>query len=87
MKTLILILWVVFLLVNVVAVIEDPNDPFQTALEEFLARPDFAYQSEVWTLDDSTWDVRPCAHLVYFVGPLALEDRTDCALPWAVTTR
>jgi hypothetical protein len=49
--------------------------------------PDFAIQSEVWTLDAHTWDVRPCAHLVYFAGLLALEDRTDCGLPWAITTR
>lgn len=49
--------------------------------------PDFAVQSEVWTLDAGVWDVRPCAHLFYFAGPVALEDRTDCGLPWAVTTR
>jgi hypothetical protein len=49
--------------------------------------PDFAIQSEVWTLDAGVWDVRPCAHLVYFAGPVALEDRTDCGLPWAITTR
>ena len=51
------------------------------------ARPDFAIQSEVWTLDAGTWDVRPCAHLIYFAGPVALEDRTDCGLPWAVVAR
>jgi hypothetical protein len=49
--------------------------------------PDFAVQSEVWTLDADIWDVRPCAHLVYFAGPAAVEDRTDCGLPWAITTR
>jgi hypothetical protein len=49
--------------------------------------PDFAIQSEVWELVNDTWDVRPCAHLVYFAGPLALEDRTDCGLPWAVGAR
>jgi hypothetical protein len=49
--------------------------------------PDFAIQSEVWTLDAGVWDVRPCAHLVYFAGPVALEDRTDCGLPWAVVAR
>lgn len=49
--------------------------------------PDFAVQSEVWELDAGVWDVRPCAHLVYFAGPLALEDRSDCGLPWAVTHR
>ena len=54
---------------------------------EATLTPDFAIQSEVWTLDAHTWDVRPCAHLVYFAGPVALEDRTDCGLPWAVVTR
>lgn len=51
--------------------------------------PDFAIQSEVWTLDADTWmwDVRPCAHIIYFAGPVALEDRTDCGLPWAVVSR
>ena len=49
--------------------------------------PDFAIQSEVWELEADTWDVRPCAHLVYFAGPVAIEDRTDCGLPWAVVTR
>lgn len=49
--------------------------------------PDFAVQSEVWTLDAGTWDVRPCAHIVYFAGPVAVEDRTDCGLPPVVTTR
>jgi len=49
--------------------------------------PDFAHQSEAWDLQDGTWDVRPCAIVVYFVGPVAVEDRTDCGLPWAVTTR
>ena len=52
-----------------------------------ILTPDFAYQSEAWTLTDSTWDVRPCAHVIYFAGPVALEDRTDCGLPWAITTR
>jgi hypothetical protein len=87
MKTLILILWVLFLIVNAVAIHCDPNDPFQTALEEFLAHPDFAVQGEAWTLTAGVWDVRPCAVLVYFAGPVALEDRTDCGLPWAVTAR
>lgn len=49
--------------------------------------PDFAVQSEVWTLDAGTWDVRPCAVVVYFAGPVALEDRSDCGLPWAVVAR
>jgi hypothetical protein len=49
--------------------------------------PDFAVQSEVWTLAAGTWDVRPCAHLIYFAGPIAVEDRTNCSLPWAVITR
>jgi hypothetical protein len=49
--------------------------------------PDFAIQSEGWTLDAGVWDVRVCAHLIYFAGPLALEDRTDCGLPWAVVAR
>ena len=49
--------------------------------------PDFAIPSEVWTLDADVWDVRPCAHLVYFAGPVALEDRSDCGLPWAIATR
>ena len=51
------------------------------------ATPDFAIQSEVWTLDAGVWDVRPCAVVVYFAGPLTLEDRADCGLPWAIATR
>lgn len=51
--------------------------------------PDFALMSETWELDTQTWkwEVRVCAIPVYFVGPLALEDRTDCGLPWAVVAR
>lgn len=49
--------------------------------------PDFAIQSEVWDLQDGLWDVHVCAILVYFAGPVALEDRTDCGLPWAVVAR
>lgn len=49
--------------------------------------PDFAIQSEAWTLHDGVWDVRVCAIVVYFAGPVAVEDRADCGLPWAVTTR
>ena len=49
--------------------------------------PDFAIQSEAWDLQDGVWDVRVCAIVVYFAGPVALEDRADCGLPWAVTTR
>ena len=49
--------------------------------------PDFAIQSEVWDLQDGVWDVRVCAIVVYFAGPVALEDRADCGLPIAVTTR
>jgi len=48
--------------------------------------PDFALMSEAWDLQDGVWDVRPCAIPVYFAGPVAVEDRTDCGLPWAVTT-
>ena len=88
MKTLFVLLLAFAVLVSAVGIVEDPHDPFQTALEEFLARPDFAIQSEVWEYTGrGTWDVRPCAHLIYFAGPVALEDRTDCGLPWAVTTR
>lgn len=49
--------------------------------------PDFALMSEAWDLQDGLWDVRPCAHIVYFAGPVAVEDRTDCGLPPVVTTR
>ena len=49
--------------------------------------PDFAIQSEVWELVNGTWDVRPCAHVIYFAGPVALEDRSDCGLPWADVAR
>jgi hypothetical protein len=51
------------------------------------ATPDFAIQSEVWELDGNTWDVRVCAHIVYFVGPWAVEDREDCNLPWVLSIR
>ncbi len=56
-------------------------------LDAAAMTPDFAIQSEGWTLDAGVWDVRVCAHLIYFAGPLALEDRTDCGLPWAVVAR
>lgn len=51
-----------------------------------LTTPDFAIQSEAWDLQDGVWDVRVCAIVVYFAGPVVLEDRADCGLPWAVTT-
>ena len=49
--------------------------------------PDFAIPSEVWETDGRWWDVRVCAIPVYFAGPVAIEDRTDCGLPWAVVAR
>ena len=52
-----------------------------------LTTPDFAIQSEAWDLQDGLWDVRVCAIVVYFAGPLAIEDRTDCGLPWAIEAR
>jgi hypothetical protein len=49
--------------------------------------PDFALMSEAWDLQAGVWDVRVCAILVYFAGPVAVEDRTDCGLSWAVVAR
>lgn len=79
MKALFLILLVLFVALNIVGIVDDPHDPFQAAWEEFLAHPDFAYQAEL--------DGDFCAVPVYFVGPLAIEDRSDCNRPWVVTTR
>ncbi len=87
MKTLSVLLLAVIVIVSAAGIVDDPHDPFQTAWEKFLAHPDFAVQSEVWTLDAGVWDVRVCAIVIYFAGPLALEDRADCGLPWAVTGR
>ena len=49
--------------------------------------PDFAIQSEAWDLQDGLWEVRVCAIVVYFAGPVAIEDRTDCGLSWAIEAR
>jgi len=57
------------------------------ALLQALLAPDFAVQSEVWELRADKWEVRVCAHIVYFVGPLAVENGTDCNQSWTVGVR
>jgi hypothetical protein len=52
------------------------------ALLQALLTPDFAVQSETWELQADKWEVRVCAHIVYFVGPLAVEDGNDCGQGW-----
>ena len=79
MKALFLILLVLFVVVNIVGITIDPHDPLQTAWENWQAHPDFTYQAEP--------DGDFCAVLVHFVGPAALEDRSDCNRPWVVTFR
>jgi hypothetical protein len=76
MKTLIILLPLIVLVVGMVALYVPP-----------CFAPDFAIQSEAWDFVDDTWDVRVCSIVVYFAGPLAIEDRSDCGLPWAVVTR
>lgn len=57
------------------------------ALLSELFSPDFAVQGETWELSNGVWDVRVCAHIVYFVGPLAVEDGTDCNQGWTLGIR
>ena len=52
-----------------------------------LLTPDYAVPSEVWELQGSAWEVRVCAIPVYFVGPLAVENRGDCGQGWTVEVR
>lgn len=80
MKIFFWVLLAIAVLLTVAGIIADPHDPLQTALEEFLAHPDFAYLA---TANDG----QQCAIIVYFAGPWAIEDRTDCGHPWAVTAR
>lgn len=51
--------------------------------------PDLIIPSEVWELDTTIWlwDVRVCEYVVYFAGPLAVEDGTDCNQEWVVVAR
>ena len=56
------------------------------ALLKSLLTPDFA-QSEVWELQDNTWDVRVCAWVVYNVGPFAVNDGSECNQSWTVGVR
>lgn len=57
------------------------------ALLQALLTPDFAVQSETWELQADKWEVRVCAHIVYFAGPLAVNDGTDCNQGWTVGVR
>ena len=57
------------------------------ALLQALLTPDFAVQSETWELQDGMWNVRVCAHIVYFAGPLAVEDGSECGQGWTVSVR
>lgn len=52
------------------------------ALLQALLTPDFAVQSETWELQADKWEVRVCAHIVYFVGPLAVGDGSECGQGW-----
>lgn len=57
------------------------------ALLQALLTPDFAVQSEKWEVQADKWEVRVCAHIVYFVGPLAVEDGSECGQGWGVSIR
>jgi hypothetical protein len=57
------------------------------ALLQALLTPDFAVQSEVWELQADKWEVRVCAHIVYFAGPFAVEDGGECNQGWTVGVR
>ena len=57
------------------------------ALLQALITPDFAIQSETWELQAKYYEVRVCAHVVYFAGPFAVEDATDCNRGWEMSVR
>lgn len=51
------------------------------ALAVALATPDYAVPAR------RALDGEPCAALVYFAGPVAVEDRRDCGQSVALTVR
>lgn len=57
------------------------------AIVAMALTPDYAIPSEVWEMSGDKWDVRVCAITVYFAGPLAIEDRSDCGLEMAIVVR